>query len=67
MSDPMLAIELREVFKRTHPEPMDRHTYFSTKVTLQTELTKLQDWVETCGEKVVVIFEGRDPARKLTA
>ncbi|MGB1307850.1 MAG: polyphosphate kinase 2 [Oceanihabitans sp.] len=31
---------------------------------LQIELRKLQEWVENNGEKVVVIFEGRDAAGK---
>ena len=31
---------------------------------LQVELRKLQEWVENKGEKVVVIFEGRDAAGK---
>ncbi len=31
---------------------------------LQEELIKLQQWVEAEGEKLVVIFEGRDAAGK---
>ena len=31
---------------------------------LQEELIKLQQWVEAEGEKIVVIFEGRDAAGK---
>jgi polyphosphate kinase len=31
---------------------------------LQTELCSLQDWVKTTGERIIVIFEGRDAAGK---
>ncbi|PWD50815.1 polyphosphate kinase 2 [Serinibacter arcticus] len=31
---------------------------------LQTELVKLQEWVKATGERVVIIFEGRDAAGK---
>ena len=45
-------------------EKLDRHTYFQELVRLQRELIKLQDWVVDRGEKIVVIFEGRDSAGK---
>jgi len=38
--------------------------YESRLKKLQVELRKLQEWVENSGEKVVVIFEGRDAAGK---
>jgi polyphosphate kinase len=31
---------------------------------LQTELTRVQDWVKATGQKILVIFEGRDAAGK---
>ena len=31
---------------------------------LQTELCSLQDWVKATGERIIVIFEGRDAAGK---
>ncbi len=31
---------------------------------LQTELCSLQDWVKAAGERIIVIFEGRDAAGK---
>ena len=31
---------------------------------LQTELTRLQTWVKDKGERVIVVFEGRDTAGK---
>lgn len=45
-------------------EKLDRRTYFHELVRLQRELIKLQDWVVDRGERIVVIFEGRDSAGK---
>ena len=45
-------------------EKLDRQTYFQELVRLQRELIKLQDWVVDKGERIVVIFEGRDSAGK---
>ncbi|MEY4766395.1 MAG: polyphosphate kinase 2 [Pseudomonadota bacterium] len=41
-----------------------RQMYFRELFRLQGELVKLQDWVMHTGERVVVIFEGRDAAGK---
>jgi len=41
-----------------------RAHYFSQLFRLQAELVKLQDWVVSSREKVVVLFEGRDAAGK---
>jgi polyphosphate kinase 2 len=41
-----------------------RRRYFSELFRLQAELVKLQDWVVEAGEKVVILFEGRDAAGK---
>ncbi|WP_295854230.1 polyphosphate kinase 2 [uncultured Xylophilus sp.] len=41
-----------------------RRTYFRELFRLQGELAKLQDWVQATGQKVVVLFEGRDAAGK---
>ena len=64
LSEPALSMELRKIYKRKHPETLDRITYFKSLLTLQAELIQLQDWVEHSGEKVAVIFEGRDAAGK---
>lgn len=42
----------------------DRVTYFRELIRLQSELIKLQDWVVATGQRVVVLFEGRDAAGK---
>ena len=41
-----------------------RRSYFRELFRLQGELVKLQDWVAHTGEKVVIVFEGRDAAGK---
>lgn len=45
-------------------ERLDRRTYFEELLRLQRELIKLQDWAVEYGERIVVIFEGRDSAGK---
>ncbi len=64
ISEPALSLELREIYKRTHPPSIPRIEYLRSLLTLQAELIKLQDWVSFKQEKVVVIFEGRDSAGK---
>nr|WP_298798817.1 polyphosphate kinase 2 [uncultured Acetobacter sp.] len=41
-----------------------RRVYFRELIRLQGELIKLQDWVQSTGHRVVVLFEGRDAAGK---
>ena len=38
--------------------------YEETKTQLQIELLKMQNWVKAKGERIVVLFEGRDAAGK---
>ena len=64
LSEPALSMELRKIYKRRHPDTIDRRAYFKALLTLQAELIKLQYWVEHTGEKILVIFEGRDSAGK---
>ncbi len=44
-----------------------RQHYFQQLFRLQAELVKLQDWVVAAGQKVVILFEGRDAAGKGSA
>ncbi|SBS76667.1 Polyphosphate kinase 2 [uncultured Mycobacterium sp.] len=48
--------------KRNRKIPKD--VYEAELFRLQTELVKLQEWVKTTGERIVVVFEGRDAAGK---
>ncbi len=43
---------------------MLRKNYEAKKYQLQVELLKLQAWVKETGQKVVILFEGRDAAGK---
>ncbi|MBL8346644.1 MAG: polyphosphate kinase 2 [Rubrivivax sp.] len=45
-------------------EEMPRQAYFRELFRLQAELVKLQDWVAASGQKVLILFEGRDSAGK---
>ncbi len=59
--------EIRELFSngvypyknRIRRLPYERH-----KQELQTELLKVQNWVKQTGQRIVVLFEGRDAAGK---
>jgi polyphosphate kinase 2 len=48
----------------TEAEKDARQDYFRQLFRLQAELVKLQDWVVASGEKVLILFEGRDAAGK---
>jgi polyphosphate kinase 2 len=45
-------------------EKLDRKLYEEALFNLHVELVKLQEWVVARGERVIVIFEGRDAAGK---
>ncbi|MBM0276571.1 polyphosphate kinase 2 [Micromonospora tarensis] len=47
-----------------YDERLDRDAYDSDKRLLQIELLKLQDWIKESGERLVILFEGRDAAGK---
>ena len=49
------------------PEPaakLKRKEYEKQMLQLQTELCLVQDWVKATGQRIVIIFEGRDAAGK---
>jgi polyphosphate kinase 2 len=47
-----------------YDERIARADYDRTKRLLQIELLKLQNWVKDTGERIVIVFEGRDAAGK---
>lgn len=47
-----------------YDERMSRHEYEVTKRLLQIELLKVQSWVKDTGQRIVMVFEGRDAAGK---
>ena len=46
------------------PRRAERLLYFRELFRLQRELVRLQDWIQHTGQKVVILFEGRDAAGK---
>ncbi len=58
---------IREAFESgdyPYKKKIKRAVYETHKRELQVELLKVQDWVEKTGERVVILFEGRDAAGK---
>ena len=55
-----------DTWRQDYPygDRMPRHEYDHQKRLLQIELLKLQNWCKTTGERLVVLFEGRDAAGK---
>ncbi|MEM7215830.1 MAG: polyphosphate kinase 2 [Pseudomonadota bacterium] len=57
----------RSVFengKYPYKKRMSRNSYERKKSELQVELLKAQEWVKASGQKIVLLFEGRDAAGK---
>jgi len=55
-----------DTWRENYPydQRMTRAEYDSDKRLLQIELIKLQNWVKTTGQRIVLLFEGRDAAGK---
>jgi len=64
IDDERLEKLLDESEEQRDSRGMDRRFYFKELFRLQKELVKLQDWVMSSKEKIVVLFEGRDAAGK---
>jgi len=47
-----------------YEEKMKRKEYEALKAELQVELLKVQNWVRESGQRIVMLFEGRDAAGK---
>ncbi len=61
------AAEIRRLFETgeyPYKEKIRRREYEKKKAALQIELLKMQEWVKNTGQKVVMVFEGRDAAGK---
>ena len=56
----------REIISDSYPYrvKLARDEYERQKAELQVELLKMQRWVQDAGERVVLLFEGRDAAGK---
>jgi polyphosphate kinase 2 len=55
-----------DTWRQDYPykERMTREYYDHHKRLLQIELVKLQNWVKDTGQRIVIVFEGRDAAGK---
>ena len=59
--------EIRDLFRRgkyPYKNKIKRSAYEAHKEELQVELLKVQNWVKLTGQRIVVLFEGRDAAGK---
>ncbi|MGF1445130.1 MAG: polyphosphate kinase 2 [Pikeienuella sp.] len=62
--DEILSQEIKRIYRDTRTDALDRKVYFQNLLRLQAELIKVQDWVETTGARICILFEGRDSAGK---
>ncbi len=63
-ADDELADNWRKEGAYPYKNRMSRKNYEKQKYHLQVELLKLQRWVKETGQRLVIIFEGRDAAGK---
>jgi polyphosphate kinase len=56
----------KHIISSTYPYPIQMKTanYLEEMELLQIELVKMQTWVQKVGERIVLLFEGRDAAGK---
>ena len=64
--DPDSAADESDAWRHNYPydRKISRRRYERDKRRLQIELLKLQAWAKESGERIVIIFEGRDAAGK---
>lgn len=62
--DPDTIRRLFETGEYPYKTKISTKDYESHKAELQVELLKVQDWAKATGQKIVVLFEGRDGAGK---
>jgi polyphosphate kinase 2 len=61
------AAAIRRIFETgeyPYKSKISRKVYERQKAILQVELLKAQEWIKATGQKVVLLFEGRDAAGK---
>ena len=62
--DPLAIGKLFKEGKYPYTDRIPRSKYEQEKGKLQIELLRVQNWVKVSGQKILVIFEGRDAAGK---
>ena len=63
----ILKLDKQKIFADAnypYEDKMNRKEYESLKKELQIELLKMQNWVKETGQRIVILFEGRDAAGK---
>ena len=63
-NDPEAIRRAFETGAYPYKRKMPRKAYEKRKAALQVELLKVQEWAQRTGERIVMIFEGRDAAGK---
>jgi len=67
MNDNIRVLSKKDIFKHgnyPYKKMMGRREYEEKKQELQIELLKMQSWVKESGQRIVILFEGRDAAGK---
>jgi polyphosphate kinase 2 len=64
LEDATLSREIARIYREHHPDALDTRTYLRHLIRLQSELIRLQSWVQYHRKRVVILFEGRDSAGK---
>ena len=62
--DRAAIVRLFETGQYPYKTRIGRREYEQHKAELQVELLKVQEWVKATGQKIVILFEGRDAAGK---
>lgn len=62
--DPEAIHHVFETGEFPYASKMRRQAYEKRKAKLQVELLKAQKWIQETGERVIILFEGRDAAGK---
>lgn len=62
--DPAAIRHAFETGQYPYKQKIRRSVYEKHKAELQVELLKVQEWVKATGQKIVILFEGRDAAGK---
>ncbi|WP_417727299.1 polyphosphate kinase 2 [Roseovarius sp.] len=63
-NDPTASRQIFENGEYPYDTRMGRRSYEAQKAHLQAELLKVQLWAQETGQKIVLLFEGRDAAGK---
>ena len=63
----VLTLSRKQIFADAnypYKKKMERNEYEKKKLDLQIELLKMQNWAKETGQRIIILFEGRDAAGK---